>query len=77
MRRRVSDMKTGRVDEYLRKLKRDMWLRGLGDAETLAEIESHLAEAVERGLRSGLSREYAERRAVERFGPARTVAASF
>lgn len=68
-------MKT--VRDYLWALERDLWLRGLAQADTLAEIESHLAEAVEQGLQLGLSVEQAEQRAVERFGSVRTVAASF
>ncbi len=70
-------MKTNRIQNYVRALKRDLWMRGLSDAETLAEIESHLLEAVEQGLQQGLDVQEAERRAVERFGPVRTVANSF
>jgi p-aminobenzoyl-glutamate transporter AbgT len=70
-------MATTRIDRYLRTLKRDLWLRGLEDADTLAEVRSHLNEAVEHGLRSGLSAEEAEGQALERFGSARTVASSF
>ena len=35
-----------RIQAYLYELKRALWLRGLADAESLAEIESHLLEAV-------------------------------
>jgi hypothetical protein len=71
------DVKTNYGKNYLRALKRDLWLRGLADPETLAEIEGHLLEALEQGLQEGLSAEAAEQRAVERFGPVRTVAGSF
>lgn len=70
-------MKTKPVQTYLQALKRDLWICGLSDAGTLAEIESHLLEAVEQGLRQGLPAEEAEQRAVERFGSVRKVAASF
>ena len=50
-----------RIDAYLRTLERALWLRGLADADTLAEIESHLREAVEQGQLRGLSPEEAER----------------
>jgi hypothetical protein len=69
--------KTNPVQAYLRALKRDLWLRGLSDPETLAEIEGHLLEAVEQGRREGLSAAAAEQRAIARFGPVRTVGASF
>jgi len=70
-------MKMNHIQNYLRALKRDLWMRGLSDVETLAEIESHLLEAMDQGLQQGLKVEEAEYRAVERFGPVRTVAGSF
>lgn len=70
-------MKEDRIKTYLRDLRRTLWLRGLADAEVLAEIESHLFEAVERAQQSGLSAEEAERLALERFGPVKVVARSF
>ncbi len=70
-------MKTNRVQSYLRKLEGQLWLRGLADAETLAEIQSHLLEAVEAGLHQGLSPEEAERKALERFGSVKIVARAF
>jgi len=70
-------MKTDRIKTYLRTLERNLWMRGLADAETLAEIESHLLEAVERGQARGLSLEEAERQALERFGPANVVGIAF
>lgn len=70
-------MKEDRIQTYLRKLEWHLWLRGLADADTLAEIESHLLEAVEAGLYQGLTIEEAEQKALERFGPARIVAGTF
>jgi hypothetical protein len=70
-------MNENRIQTYLRTLERQLWLRGLADAETLAEIESHLLESVEAGLRRGLSQEAAEQEALERFGSVRVVAKTF
>jgi len=70
-------MKANHVKAYLRTLERDLWMRGLTDPETLAEIESHLLEAVERGRARGLSLEEAEKQALERFGPAKVVGTAF
>ena len=70
-------MKTNRIQTYLHKLDRHLWLRGLADKNDLAEIESHLLEAVEQGLSQGLSLEEAERQALERFGDVRTILSSF
>ena len=66
-----------RIQAYLYELKRALWLRGLADAESLAEIESHLLEAVEEGQLRGLSPEEAERQALERFGSVKVVARTF
>jgi hypothetical protein len=65
------------IQSYLNALGRQLWLRGLSDADTLAEIEGHLLESAERGLRNGLSREDAERRALERFGSVRVISSAF
>ena len=70
-------MKEKRIHAYLRKLKRQLWLRGLADADTLAEIQSHLLESMEAGLQQGLSPEDAEQRTLERFGSVRIVAGTF
>ncbi len=66
-----------RIHAYLRKLERQLWLRGSADPDTRAEVESHLLESVEFGIRQGLSSEEAEKRALERFGPVRSVAGAF
>ena len=52
-------------------------MRGLADADTLDEIESHLREAVEQGVSRGLSVEQAEQQALERFGSAQLIATAF
>lgn len=61
MRQWAVEMKENRIQSYLRKLERQLWVRGLADKNDLAEIESHLLEAVERGLAQGLSVQEAER----------------
>jgi hypothetical protein len=70
-------MREKRLQTYLRSLQRTLWMRGLSDADTLAEIESHLLEAVEQGVRQGLSVEEAEQQALDRFGPAELIADTF
>jgi hypothetical protein len=77
MQRLGFEMKADRVQTYLRQLERQLWLRGLADAEILAEVESHLRESVEAGLRRGLSRVQAEQEALERFGSVKVVARTF
>jgi HAAS len=69
--------KPDRIQAYLRALERALWVRGLNDPDTLAEVESHLRESVEQGMERGLSVEEAERQALERFGPAKLVARTF
>jgi hypothetical protein len=70
-------MKKDRIKTYLQALERALWLRGLADADTLAEIESHLREAVEQGQLRGLSLEEAERQTLERFGSVKLVVSTF
>ena len=70
-------MKKNRIQSYLRSLEWELWLRGLSDPEILAEIESHLLESVEQGLRRGLNREQAEQEALTRFGSAKFVSSTF
>ena len=70
-------MKENQIQTYLRKLKHHLWMRGLADQDDLAEIESHLLEAVERGLGQELSLEEAETRALERFGSIKIVVSTF
>ena len=70
-------MKENQIQTYLRKLKHHLWMRGLADQDDLAEIESHLLEAVERGLGQELSQEEAETRALEQFGSIKIVVSTF
>ena len=65
------------IQTYLRILERDLWLRGLHDPQALAEIESHLLEAVEREQARGLTLEEAQAAALARFGNAKIVAGAF
>jgi len=71
------EMKKDPIQTYLRKLEHQLWLRGLADADTLTEIESHLFESVEAGLRQGLNVEKAQAQALERFGSTKVVAETF
>jgi hypothetical protein len=70
-------MEENRIQAYLRKLERHLWVRGLADQNDLAEIESHLHEAVEQGLGQGLNREEAETKAIQRFGSVKVVVSTF
>ena len=65
------------LQDYLRRLERELRRRGLGSRATLDEIESHLLDSVEGGLTQGLSPAEARRRAIERFGPPQRIAAQF
>lgn len=65
------------IQTYLRALKRQLWLRGVFNPESLAEVESHLLEAVEAGIRRGLSVDESERQALERFGSVKVVSRAF
>jgi len=70
-------MKATNIQSYLRKLERALRLRGLSNADTLAEVESHLLEAVEHGMQNGLDQVTAEQEALKRFGSVRVVASTF
>ena len=70
-------MKDDRIRTYLRALERKLWLRGLSNPETMAELESHLLESVTEGLRSGLNVEEAQQQALERFGSVKVIANMF
>lgn len=65
------------IQTYLRALKRQLWLRGVFNPESLAEVESHLLEAVEAGIRRGLSVDESELQALERFGSVKVVSRAF
>jgi len=68
---------TKQIESYLRALKRQLWLHGIFDPDALAEVESHLLESVETGLRRGLSEDESERKALERFGSVKVVSRAF
>jgi len=68
---------TNRIQSYLRALKRQLWLRGVMDSESLVEMESHLLESVEAGIRRGLSVDESERQTLERFGSVKVVSLAF
>lgn len=68
---------TNQIQTYLRALKRQLWLRGVFDPESIAEAESHLLEAVEAGVRRGLSVDESERQALERFGSVKVISHAF
>ena len=68
-------MTPGPLDAYLRALASALHERGHAAVRIVAEAREHLADAVEDGLRRGLTREDAEREAVERFGPPDLIAA--
>jgi hypothetical protein len=65
------------VDGYLRQLERALRRRGLTDPRILDEARDHLVDAMEQGLRRGLTREAAARDAVARFGEPDVVAEHF
>jgi hypothetical protein len=69
--------KPDRIQAYLRALERALWIRGLNDPGTLAEVESHLRESVDQGIERGLGAEEAERQALERFGSVKLVVRTF
>jgi len=68
---------TKQIEFYLHALKRQLWLKGLFNADTLEEMESHLLEAVDAGIRRGLSPDESERQALERFGSVKVVSLAF
>jgi len=71
------DMAENQIQAYLRVLKRQFWIRGITDPESLAEVESHLLESVEAGMCQGLSVQEAEQQALERFGAVNIVVRTF
>ena len=70
-------MNKNHIDSYLRSLERELRLRGLSQNEILAEVESHLLDARDRGIQKGLDPQAAQQQALERFGSARLVAGRF
>ena len=68
---------SNQIENYLRALKRQLWLRGIFNADAFEEVESHLLESVEAGIRQGLSVDESERQALERFGSVKVVSFAF
>ena len=67
---------SARLEAYLSRLARELREHGL-DRRILEEAREHLVDAIEEGLRRGLSVDAAEGEAFVRFGPPETVAAHF
>jgi len=70
-------MKRKNIRSYLRALEWQLWIRGLTDPGTIAEVEAHLLESLDQGIQCGLSPEKAEQQALERFGSVLKTASSF
>jgi hypothetical protein len=70
-------MNKSQISEYLHKLERELRIRGLYNPDTLAEAESHLLDAWDRGIKNGLDPQAAQQQALNRFGTARLVAHKF
>jgi len=64
------------IDQYLDRLRSELQRRGHEDPRLIDEVREHLADAIDEGLRRGLTSEEAEREAFERFGPPGVVARS-
>ncbi len=64
-------------EAYLRELADQLRRRGIPDSRILEETQGHLSDAIDHGVRDGLSYEAAEQRALERFGSAQSVGGQF
>lgn len=62
---------------YLDELRRNMQMKGTFDPDTFAEIESHLLESIDQGVRRGLTPKEAEQDALIRFGSVQVVSSIF
>jgi hypothetical protein len=65
------------VGAYLSRLEDELLRRGLVNTRIVEELREHLLDAVEAGIRRGLSADAAEHEALIRFGPVERVAAGF
>lgn len=70
-------MNAVRLEEILSELRRALRRKGVADELAIEEAREHLIDAVDDGVRRGLSTEAAEQEAVARFGEPETVAAHF
>ena len=70
-------MTPGPLETYLSRLGDELRHRGLRDARIIGEARDHLVDAIDDGMRQGLSREAAEREAFVRFGAPEIVASVF
>lgn len=68
---------TGPAREYLDAVGQELRVARRYRRRVLAELAAHIEDAAEREQRLGLSAEDAQRRAIERVGPADTVAERF
>lgn len=65
------------LDTYLSALRRELRRRGLIGSRIVDEVRCHVLDAAEAEERQGLSSDAAVLHALERFGPARSLAAAF
>ena len=70
-------MKAEKIERYVAELKSHLWWAGLANPRTLEEIEDHLYELTEEGLKKGLDFEEAQTMALSRFGSIHQVANQF
>lgn len=70
-------MSESQIQAYLRALQNDLHQRGITDPNIVAEIESHLLEAIDAGQARGLSLDEAQRQALERFGSVKLIGSTF
>jgi uncharacterized protein involved in exopolysaccharide biosynthesis len=62
------------IDDYVRRLAEELRHYGHQHSRLVDEIRDHLTDAVDAGLRRGLTREDAEREAFQRFGAPEVIA---
>jgi len=65
------------IDSYLRELERELRAKGIFNADTLAELESHLLDSAEANARWGMDQAEAEKEALRRFGSVDVISSTF
>ncbi len=65
------------LDGYVDELARELRRRGVLRPRIVEEVRGHVLDAAEAGERQGMDREEAVCRAIERLGPARSLAVEF